>query len=138
MNNASEHIEKASQGMIEACEEMSATARRSVDAMIESTTALSKGCEEFGRKLGNLMQESMTRSVAAGKNLLAAKSPKEFADLHNEYMKDCFDHWMAGTGRLSEISTRTTQEAFEPVTKHAHAAINKAVRKTQQASGRAA
>ena len=56
-------------------------------------------------------------------------------------MKDCFDHWMAGTGRLTEISARTTQEAFEPVTKHASATMNKAMRKAQQGKpngGRAA
>jgi phasin family protein len=142
MNNSSEHFEKASQGMIEACEEMSVTCRRSMDAMIESTTALSKGCEEFSRKIGDLMQESMSRTIAASKNMMAAKSPKEFADLHNEFMKESVDRWMAGTGRLSEISARMTQETFEPVTKHANAAINKAMHKTQQqaerVSGRAA
>src|ERR1700733_7324799 len=123
MHDASEQMEKVTQGIIQACDEVNVGCCKSVDAMIEATAAMSKGCEEFSRKLGSLMQESVSRTMNAGKTMMAARSIKEISDLHAEFTKGLFDQWLAGTGRLTEISARVTQEALEPVTRHANDAM---------------
>src|SRR5277367_3155188 len=98
MNESSEQMEKITQGLMQACEEMSTNYRSSVDAAVEATSAIAKGCEEFSRKVGNLMQESVARAMSAGKTMAAAKSVKEVSDLQTEFMKEAFDQWLAGTG----------------------------------------
>jgi phasin family protein len=136
MNPSSEQMDKVTQNLMQACDEMGATYRKSMDAVMESTAALTKGCDELSRNFGSLMQEQMSRALSAGKTIMSAKSMQEFADLQAGFMKECFDQWMASTGKLSEISVRVTQEAIEPVTKHANDTMSKAAQKAQQ--GRAA
>ena len=138
MNEGSEQMEKVASGVMEACDEMSSQYIKSVDAMVEATAAMSKGYEEFSRRLGALMQDSIARTMNASRTMLSAKTMKEMGDLQTEFAKEFFDQWMAGTGRLSEISARTTQEALSPVAKQANDAMGKATRKAQQQNGRAA
>lgn len=135
MSDASEQMEKISQGMKQACDDASSNCCRSVDALVEATAAMSKGCEEFSRNLGALIQESVSRALNTGKIMVSARSLEEMGKLQAECAKDLFDQWIAGTGRLTEISARMTREALEPVAQHANDAMSKAVYKTQ---GRAA
>jgi phasin family protein len=134
MNDQTEQMEKVTQGLMQACEDINAACCKSMDTMMESTTAVTKGYEEFSRNLGQFMQESMSRAMNASKTMMSAKSIKQIAELQSEFMKEFFDSWMAGTGRLSEISARTTQEAFEPVTKQANTAFNKVADEAQRAA----
>src|ERR1700730_6455005 len=109
MNDTSKQMEKVTQGIMQACDEMNANCCKSVDALVEATAVMSKGCEEFSRNLGSLVQESLSRTMNASKTMMAAKSIKEIGELQAEFAKGFFDQWMAGAGRLSEISARTTQ-----------------------------
>jgi phasin family protein len=131
MNPSTEHMQKSAQGMMQMCEEMSNYARESMDVAMRSMTAMTKGCDETVRSTGGLMQESMSRVMSASKTLLDAKSLQEMVNLHNELMKDCFDCWMTGAGRLSEISTRAAKEALEPVAQHANNAMGKMMQKAR-------
>jgi phasin family protein len=128
MMENSEHMEK----VMHACEEMNANCCKSVDALMEAAAAVSKGCEEFSRKLGTMMQESMACAMNKSKTMMSAKSVKEFNELQAEFTKELFDQWLAGTGRLSEISARVTHEAFTPVAKHANDAMSKMAQCAQQ------
>jgi len=138
MNAANAQIEKMSQNLMQACEDLSATCSQSMDAAMQSAAAVSKGYEEFNRKIGTLVQESLSHATSASRTLMTAKTLREAMDTHAEFVKECFDIWTTGTGRLSEISTRTTQEALEPVTRHAGSAFGKMAQYQQQAQNRAA
>ncbi len=134
MNQANEQIDKATQSVVKACEEISGLAREQVDAAIKSTSALTRGMEEIARNTSGLLQESFARSVSAGKTMLGARNPREILDLQSEFMKDCFDCWVAGTGKISEISARTAQDAMAPIAEHTNNAINKISQKTRAAA----
>jgi phasin family protein len=141
MNEPSEQMEKVTQNLMQACDEVNANCCKSVDAMVEATAAMSKGYEEFSRKLGTLVQESVAKTMSAGKTMMSARNIQDMATLQTEFMKEFFDSWMTGAGRLSEISTRVTQEAIEPVARHANETMSKAAQQAQQAqqqAGRAA
>jgi len=126
MTDPTEHMEKVTQGMIQACDDVHTNCSKSVDALVEAGTAVSKGCEEFGRNWGSLVQKSLANALSTSKTMMSARSFKEVSDLQTEFMKEFFDSWMAGAGRLSEISSRVTQQAFEPVAKHAQQATRAA------------
>jgi phasin family protein len=137
INGSAEQMDKVAQNLIQACDEINANYRQSMDAVVESTAAITRGCDEISRNWSGFMQEQMERALNTGKTMMTAKSIKEIADLQNEFIKDCFDQWMAGTGRISEISARVTQQAFEPVARHANDTICKVTQKARQ-QGRAA
>src|SRR5581483_8595965 len=115
MTNSSEQVEKVTQGFMEACDQMNANCCKSVDVLVEATSVASKGCEEFSKKLGSLVQDSVARTVDTSKTMLTAKNLQQVAEIQAELMKGLFDSWMDGASRLSQISARVTQEALEPV-----------------------
>jgi len=131
MIEANENMEKMTQGMMQACDEINANCSKSVSAFVEATTAASKGCEEFSRNLGAMIQESLSRALSTGKTMMSTRSLEEFGKLQAEFAKEWFDQWVAGAGRLTEISARTTRQTLEPVAQHANDAVNKAVYKAQ-------
>ncbi len=139
MTDAAEQMEKVTQGLIQACNEMNALTRESVNAVIQSTTAVTKGCEELTRNLGDLVQQSVAQTLNTSKALMSAKTLREMVDMQTEFMKECYESWMSGTGKISAISSRVTQEAIEPVANHVNATMSKVTQQAQQhAQGRAA
>jgi phasin family protein len=134
---AEQHIEKVTQGLMKACEDINAVCCESVSAVAQSNAAFTKGCEELSRNFGSLMQEQIARTMSASKTFLGAKSLKEYTDLQSEFVKDCFEQWMSGTGKMSEISARAAKETIEPVAKHATLTMSKVAQQVQQAKAAA-
>jgi phasin family protein len=128
-----EQMDKATQGMMQAYEEINSMAKAFGEATMQSASAMTKGIDELARSASGIMQESVARTMNASKTMMAAKNPREIMDMQAEFMKDCFDCWMAGTGKISEISARVTQEVIDPVAQHANAAISKAMVKARAA-----
>jgi len=133
MTPSMEHIEKGTQGMMQAYEELNAFSKAFGEATMQSAAAMTKGWDELARAGSGIVQESMARMMNAGKTIGAAKNPREAMDMQAEFMKDCFDCWVAGTGKLSEISARVTQEVIDPVAQHANAAMSKMMIKARAA-----
>jgi hypothetical protein len=128
-----EHIEKATQGIMNAWEEFNHVAREHMDATLKAATAMTKGMEDIMRNTNGLFQESMMRTVNAGKTLMGAKNVQEVASLHTEFMKDFFDCWATGTGKISEISARMTQDTMTPMAEHANNTMSKIAQKAKAA-----
>ncbi len=121
------NVEKATQGVMQAYEEINDVARAFGEATMQSASALSKGFEEISRSAGGIMQESMERTMSASKTIMSCKSVKEAMELQNEFVKNCFDSWMAGTGKITEISARISKEVLEPVTQQVNTTMSKAM-----------
>ncbi len=127
-----EQVEKVAQNLAQLCEEMNCLARESVDVAMKSANAVTRGLDESTRSAGSLVQDSMNRVMCASKNIASIKNPRELADIQTEIMKDLFECWMAGTGKISEISVRMTKEAFEPVAQYTNSAMTKIVQKSSK------
>jgi phasin family protein len=129
-----EHIEKATQGVMKACEDASGMARDHMDAAMKAAAVVGKGMEEIVRNTSSMIQESMTRGMEVGKTIMSAKSVPEAMNTHSEYMKDCFDTWVAATGKISEISARMAQDAMSPIAENTNNAITKFTDKVKKAA----
>ena len=125
MNLSSEQMQKTTQGIMQACELMNGLAHESMGAAMKSLSAITKGVDETSRSTSGMLQQSFARAMTAGKSMLGAKDVNEIMNTHSEFMKDCFDTWMAGTGKITEISARVTKEAIDPVATHANSAMEK-------------
>ena len=130
MTNPAEQFTKTAQQNIH---DINSFARESWDIAVKSAAAASKGWEETARSANGLMQENFARAVTASKTILGAKSLREMMDLHAEFVKDSFDHFIASTSKITELSSRVTKDAIEPVTEHASATISKIMHKSRAA-----
>lgn len=133
-NDHMEHIEKTTQGVMKACEDASGMARDHMDAAMKSAAVVGKGVEEIVRNTSSMIQDSLTRGMEVSKNIMSAKSVPEALSTHSEYMKDCFDTWVAVAGKVSEISARMTQEAMSPISEQANSTISKFTQKVKNAA----
>ncbi len=129
-----EHIEKTTQGIMKACEDASGVARDHMDATMKAASVVGKGVEEIIRNTSTMIQDAMARCMEASKNIMSAKSMPEAMNMHSEYMKDCFDTWVAVAGKVSEISARTTQDAISPIAEHTNNTISKFTNKMKDAA----
>ncbi|MDP9127828.1 MAG: phasin family protein [Pseudomonadota bacterium] len=133
INQSMAQVEKAAQGFMQACEHVSLITRDHLDAAVKSANVTLDGCHEINHNVHNFVQDSMAHVVNAGKTILSAKSPREAFDLHAEFVKQAFDNWIAGTGKLSEISARVTKEAVSPLAEQANHTISKIVQTAKAA-----
>jgi phasin family protein len=132
-NDSIKQMEDTTQGLMKAYEEIGAVARDHMDAAIRSANAAWGGYTEISQNMNGLFQESLARAVSAGKTMMSAATVREIMDMHADYVKDCFDCWVAGTGKLSEISARVSKEAFDPLAQQTNDAIAKMMQKAKAA-----
>jgi hypothetical protein len=133
MLNTPEQLEKVTQNLSKSVEEMSLFAQKSWDVAMQSAAALTKGIDESSRHATMIAQESMDRLMSVGKTIMSAKSPREAMELHAEHVKQSFDHIVAGTGKLSEISVRVIKDVMEPVAQHTNDAVSTMMSKSRAA-----
>lgn len=129
----SEQVEKATKAMATAYEEMNKYARETVDLSIKTANALTKGWEETARNAQALMQDGLSRALAAGKTIAAAKNIRDVVDTHSEFVKDYVDSVISNTGKITEISARVTKEVVEPIAQHATDAVSRIMNKSRAA-----
>jgi phasin family protein len=129
-----EHVEKATQGILKACEDMRDMAREQADAAIRSATALTKGFDEISRNASTLLQDAFTTGVSASKTLMSAKNPRDMMEAQSAFAKDCFDRWVESTGKLSELSARMAQDVMHPISEQANKTMSQIAQKAKAAA----
>jgi phasin family protein len=135
MNNMSmASVEKASASVMQAYEEMNNMARAFSEASMQSAAAMTKGWEEISRTASGMVQESVARSMEASKAMMGMKDVRQMVEAQQEMVKEFCDSWMAGTGKLGEISARISQEVAEPVSTQMNSAMGKIMAKARTAA----
>ena len=129
-----QNFEKATQSMMQAYEEINSTAKAFGEATLQSANAMTKGLEEITRSASGMLQETMANSLNAGKSLMGSKSIQEAIALQQEMAKDFFDRWVAGAGKITEISARVGKEVSEPVAQQVNSAVSKIMSKAKMAA----
>ena len=129
-----EHMEKATQNLMQICEELHTLSRAAVDANLRSITAAAKGWDESSKNATSIVQENLSRALNAGKIMAEAKSVQDVFTMHQDFFKDCMNVWMAGANRMQDISTRTAKDVVEPVAQHTNDAISRIMQKSRMAA----
>lgn len=104
MKTAAAQIEKAT-----------AMGKENVEAVVQSTTIVAKGCEEMSKNLWGWMQSLTEQSMATSKQALAVKTMRELVELQTAYMRNLVDQSMSETTKMSEIGARIANQAMEPI-----------------------
>jgi phasin family protein len=67
----------------------------------------------------------METSAQAAKALMGAKTLREAVDLQTDLAKSNFDKFIAESTKLSEMSVKVANEAFEPINARVNVAVEK-------------
>jgi phasin family protein len=125
MQASIEQIDKITDSLMRACSDTNIMMRDAINAILQSSTILTKGCEEMCDSMSTLMQKSLENGALASRAIIKAKSVNDVMDVQSGLMKSGFDSIMAETNRITQLSSRIAQEAAEPVAQHMNAAITK-------------
>ncbi|MEJ1994796.1 MAG: phasin family protein [Limibacillus sp.] len=120
-----EQVEKASQSMFKSYDEMTEISKENVDAVVAFNTKLAKGYEQVGKEWVAFTQSAFEAQVAAAKAIMGAKSLREVIDLQSEMTKTQFDKVMAESAKITEMSVKVANEAYEPLQARMNTTVEK-------------
>ena len=126
LSMSKEQVGKASEAFFKGYDDASAMSKESVDAVVKAGEVLTKGSETVGKAYFEFAQASVEASVEAAKAMMGAKTPKDFFDIQSEYARTNFDKFLAESTRLSEMSVKVTNEAFDPLKAQVNGSFEKA------------
>ena len=121
-----EQVEKASEAFFKSYDEATALNKESIDAVVKAGEVLTKGAETFGKAYYEIAQASAEASVEATKAMMGAKTAKELVEIQAEFARTSFDNFLSESTRLSEVSVKVANEAFEPLQKQLNTSFEKA------------
>ena len=119
-------VEKANEAVVKGYDEFAALQKESVDALIKAGTIWAKGAEDFGKAYLALAQETAEANSEAAKALFSAKSFDEAIELQGEIARKSFDKSLSEGSKLSELSLKVANEAFQPIQQQLASAVEKA------------
>ena len=119
-------VEQANEAVAKGYDEFAVLQKDGVDALIKAGAIWAKAAEDFGKAYFALAQEAAEVNSEAAKAILSAKSLKEVVDLQGDFARKGFDKSLSEGAKLSELSLKVANEAFQPIQQQFTAAIEKA------------
>lgn len=109
--------------VVKGLDKLTVNARENVDAVLVSGRVVSDGAEAAGEELVAYTRASVEQSLNFGRSVLAAKSPKEVAELQLAFVKLSLEAGYAEAVRLSRLSAKVAQDAVAPIGARVNAAV---------------
>ena len=125
---ATDQVDKTSKVMFKGYGDFASLGQDNVEAVIKSGNIAAKGFEALGREMMAYARYSLEGNVAATKAILGAKSLREVVDLQNEYTRKSFDHAMAESAKLTEMSVKVANEAIQPIQARVNVTVGKMIK----------
>ena len=110
-----EQVEKATAAATKGFGELKAMTEANMNAAIQSGSVLSKGFEVMGRQFAALTQANVETAFATAQKLAACKNLREASELQTAFAQTAFDKWMSGGSKLTQMGTKMTTEALQPL-----------------------
>lgn len=120
-----EQVEKASTAALKGYDEFATINKASMDAYVKSTNIVAKGVEDLGKAYFAFAQTTAESNVAAAKKLMGAKTINDVVDIQADVARSSFDSWVAESTKMSEMSMKVANEAFEPIQAQFTAVVEK-------------
>ena len=124
-NTTREQMEKASQTAYRFSEDAAKFQKDNWEAFVAASQIAAKGAETISKAWAAFTQETMESAASTAKALIGAKTLREAVDLQQDFAKTNFDKFVAESSKLSEISVKLANEAFEPITARVNVAVEK-------------
>lgn len=119
-------VEKTNEAVVKGYDEFAALQKEGVDALIKAGAIWAKGAEDFGKAYLALAQETAEANSDAAKALFSAKSLEEAVELQGKIARKSFDMSLSEGTKLSELSLKVANDAFQPIQQQLTAVVAKA------------
>lgn len=106
-------------------DEMNSFAKGNVDAMVAASQAAAKGVEQLSKAATDYTKKTATDMQETFKALAAAKTAKEFFEIHNASLKSQYDTFVAEASKMTELMFKVGGEVAEPVSTRMALAVEK-------------
>ena len=121
-NEAQKSFEANAEKFSKGFEDMTAFGQETIEALVKSTEIATKASEELNADIAAFSKKSFDETVAAAKDIAAAKTPTELFEKQTAFATSAFEGFMAQATKWNEAMTAATKEAFEPVNARVNAA----------------
>ncbi|RED14334.1 phasin family protein [Pontivivens insulae] len=111
-------VEKMTKGF----EEVSSFGQENLDAVMKSTEIAAKAAEGFGQEVQSYTKKSFEESVAAAKDMAAAKTMTELFEKQSAFAQSMFDGWMKQSSKMGEMMMASAKDVTAPVGDRVNAA----------------
>ena len=125
---AKDQVDKTSKAVFKGYGDFTSLGQENVEAVIKSGNIAVKGFEALGREMMAYARYSLEGNVAATKAMLGAKSLREVVDLQADYTRKSFDHAMAESAKLTEMSVKVANEAMQPIQARVTVTVGKLIK----------
>jgi phasin family protein len=119
-------VEKTNEAVVKGYDEFAALQQEGVDALIKAGEIWARGAEVLGKAYLAAAQDAAEANSSAAKALFSAKSLKEVVELQSEIARKSFDKSLSESTKLSELSVKVANEAFQPIQQQFTAVVTKA------------
>ncbi len=102
--------------------------KEQVDAIVSAGNVAAKGIETINAEVLAFTKSQIEDQISATKAMMGVKTLQELIELQNGFAKTAFEAYTAHTTKLSEVATRTAQDAFAPINTQFQAAVEKLVK----------
>ncbi|RMF12605.1 MAG: phasin family protein [Alphaproteobacteria bacterium] len=105
--------------------ELAELVRGNIDACIEASNAAVKGVEAVNAEIFDFSKKLFEANLAAYKSLVAVKSPKEFLEVQNDFVKSRYEESLAEVKKINDIVSTAANDALAPLNTQASQAAEK-------------
>jgi len=109
-------------------EEATELSKQNLQAVAETTNLLTQGYQEINNALLSFAQQSWQSGFNTCKELLECKNIQDAIELHTNYAREFIEGAVNEGSRISEMSLRVANEAFEPVRDRVNVTVEKMIK----------
>ena len=121
---AQKSIEQGVEKMTESMEDMASFGQQNMEAMIAASKRAAKAAEEMNAEFAAFTKKSYEDSMAAAKDMTAAKSVTELVEKQTNFTKSMMEAFVAQSTKMNELATNAGKECFEPLSQRVSASTD--------------
>ena len=96
-------------------EDIQATSKEGFEAVVASTTVMSKGLQDIATETAEFSAKSFEKGTAAVETLMAAKTFDKVIEAQQNIAKQAYEDFIGQMTKVGEIYKASATEAFKPV-----------------------
>ncbi len=123
-----DYVVKANDAFFKGFDDAASFGKDNVEALVAASTVVAKGFEEVTKAWFAYNQVIAEQSVSVAQALAGCKTLREVVDLQNDFAKTSFDGLVAEGTKISELTLKVANEAFEPIKSRLTVAMDKMVK----------
>jgi len=111
-------------------EELTSIGRSNFEAFVKASQIATQGYGACAQTALDFARSALERNAETAQAVLASKNVQDATEVQSTWARGAFDTYVSQAGKLTEMTTKVTSEAFAPI----QARIDETVTKTAKAA----